>query len=195
MDIKEIQEIAKKRLAEKNDAYHKGVEYYKEQVELHRKDHKYGQQYSGILYENIKAYLQRLRDTDKPITMAGLIRASGIGRTRFNEIAAGGADYDLYAFMDNYDCTDVFEYDGMPCCKVDGRLIILLPMSEIIEQVILMKEEETETRLYETGRVGDIFALKAKHGWVEEEKAPHTLNQTLVIASETDARKALEMLK
>lgn len=193
--MKEYQKENKERLARANEAYKKGIEYYREQAESHRKQKKYGQDFSWTLYRRIREYLEGLMADDKPITMAGLILASGVNKKNWYRLKDGDFDYDLYLFMDSHDCSDVYECDSMPCCDVDGERIILLPMSEIIEKAILLKEEETETRLYEKGRVGDIFALKAKHGWVEEEKAPHTLNQTLVIASETDARKALEMLK
>lgn len=193
--MKEYQRINKERLAKANEAYKKGIEYYKEQAESHRKQRKYGQDFSFTLYRRIKEYLERLEDNGKPITIAGLILASGMTQKSWYELKNGEYDHDLYLFMDTHDCSEVYEYDSMPCCDVDGERILLVPMSEIIEKAVLLKEEETETRLYEKGRVGDIFALKAKHGWVEEEKAPHTVNQTLVIASETDARKALEMLK
>ena len=38
-------------------------------------------------------------------------------------------------------------------------------------------------------------ALKAQHGWQEEEQQARTVNQTLIIADENQARKAIEMLK
>ena len=59
---------------------------------------------------------------------------------------------------------------------------------------MLAVEEQTEERLYSKGRVGDIFSLKAVHGW-QEDQAPQTVNQTLVIATEEQARKAIDLLK
>lgn len=59
---------------------------------------------------------------------------------------------------------------------------------------MLAIEAQTEERLYSKGRVGDIFSLKAVHGW-KEDTAPQTVNQTLVIASEEQARQAINLLK
>ena len=73
-----------------------------------------------------------------------------------------------------------------------GRGVYLLRICVIIP--VPPVEEQTEERLYSKGRVGDIFALKAVHGW-EEEQSPHTVNQTLVIATEEQAREAIKMLK
>ena len=59
---------------------------------------------------------------------------------------------------------------------------------------MLAVEEQTEERLYSKGRVGDIFSLKAVHGW-QEDNTPQTVNQTLVIASPEEAERAIKMLK
>ena len=185
-----------KELAEKNRAYSIGKEYYKEQVMRHRKEKKYTQDFAWVLYRRIKKYLDGLEVDGKPITMAGLILASGMPKKSWYELANGIRDQELFEFMDLHDCSEVYEYDSMPCCDVDGNRIILLPFSEIIEKAVLLKEEQTETRLYENGRVGDIFALKAKHGWIEEEKAVSAVtNQTLIIASPKEAEEAIKMLK
>lgn len=181
--------------AEKQRDYSKGMEYYKNLVHEARAKKKYRQDFSWVLYRRIKAYLERLENDGKPITTAGLILASGASRMSWYMLARGDYDTELYAYMDENDCSEVYEYDSMPCCDVDGERVILLPFSEIIEKAVLLQEEETETRLYESGRVGDIFALKAKHGWIEEEKAPHTVNQTLVIASPKEAEEAIKLLK
>ena len=178
-----------------NEAYSKGVEFYKEQVELRRSRKKYGQEFSFTLYTRLRDYINERKDSGKPMTRAGMILASGVTERPFQRLASGEFDYDLLAYMDFHDCSNVYDYDGMPCCDVDGKPLLLVPMSEIIERAVLMKEEEIETRMYETGRVGEIFALKSQHGWIEAEKAPQTVNNTLIIASETDARKAVELLK
>lgn len=180
-------------LAEKNRLYSESIEYYKEIAEKHRKEKKYTQDFSFVLYKRIKNYFERL--DDKPITNAGLILASGMTKHAWENARRGDYDHDLYVYMDNHDCSDVFMYDNMPCVDMDGEYILLVPLSEIIENALLRKEDETETRLYQNGRVGDIFALKAKHGWIEEEKAPHTVNQTLVIASPSEAQEAIKLLK
>ena len=68
-------------------------------------------------------------------------------------------------------------------------------LSEIVEKAYLRLQEQIEERLYEKGRVGDIFALKSKHGWNDSGDTPHTVNQTLVIATEEQARRAIECLE
>ena len=75
-----------------------------------------------------------------------------------------------------------------------GGVVLLIPYSLIIQKALLMIAEQTEERLYSNGRVGDIFALKAQHGW-QEEQSPQTVNQTLVIATEEQAREAIKLLK
>lgn len=179
-------------------AYSQGVEYYKKQVELHRKEKKYGQEFSFILYERIQKYLKNLEDDGKPITIAGIIRCSGMTRPEFYKLKNGEYDYDLYAYMDSQGITldDAEWYDGMPIYNDGVKNVLLIPMSELIEKIILMQEEEIETRLYEKGRVGDMFALKAKHQWIEEEKAPRVHNQfNFQIASIDEANEAIKLLK
>ena len=108
----------------------------------------------------------------------------------------GNFDHELFAYMDIHGIEEPEDYvDGIPHCRVGGKDVLLIPFSEIIEKALLMHENETETRLYEKGRVGDIFSLKAQHNWQEEDKKPHTVNQTLVIADSEQARKAIELLK
>lgn len=186
------------KVVESNKAYSEGVAYYKKQVELHRKEKKYGQEFSFILYERIKNYFAELESNDKPMTIAGIIRASGLNKVSFYQLKNGDFDYDLYAYMDSKGITfdDAEYYDGMPCYNDGVNTVLLIPLSELIEKIILMQEEEIETRLYEKGRVGDMFALKAKHSWIEEEKAPQVLNQkNIYIASLDEASEAIKLLK
>ena len=73
-------------------------------------------------------------------------------------------------------------------------MVWLIAFGELIEKGELLLEAETERRLYKSGKVTDIFALKSLHNW-KEEQSPQTVNQTLVIASAEQARKAIELLK
>lgn len=174
------------------------ITHYKELVEKRRKARKYTQEDLYTIYNNIKAYFKRQRDEERPLTIAGLILAANVSEATWYEMLSGDYDYRLEQYTDihniNIDTVTTF-YDGMPCISdPQGNTILLVYHSEICKKALLMKEEETEERLYEKGRVGDIFALKSKHGW-QEDNSPHTVNQTLVIASEAQARKAIEMLK
>ena len=182
-------------LIEESKDYKRSVEYYKEMIRKYQSNAKYKQDFSWELYTRLAGYIQAMRESGRPITSAGLILASGMSKGSWVKMCHGEMDHQLMIYMDMHDCTEVYDYDGMPCCDVDGKRVILLPMSEILEKIYLIKEDEVETRLYEKGRVADIFALKAGHGWIEEEKAPHTVNQTLVIASPKEAEEAIKLLK
>ena len=94
------------------------------------------------------------------------------------------------------DVADVPEnIDGIPyITEDDGHIVMLITYGAVIQKAVLCKEAQTEERLYDKGRVGDIFSLKALHGW-KEDASPSTVNQTLVIASEEQARKAIDLLK
>lgn len=170
---------------------------FKEIAEKRRKNYKYKQEFTLSLYDNIKAYMAKKHEDGSPLTISGLILACGIPKQSWQDLRNGNYDHALYMYCEyhNIDLDNgTFEqYDGMPIhADEDGNKVLLVPISQIVERALLMQEEETETRLYEKGRVGDIFSLKAKHGWQEEQKV--TNNNTLVIASETDARKALKLL-
>ena len=181
-------------LKQLNIDYSKGIDYYKGLVEQRRKNRKVGQEQAFQIYNKVKSYIA---ENNGPITISGMILASDLTKSQWTELKEGAADYDLFAFADakGIDINSCDTYDGMPYTKYKGEDILLLPFSELIEKFYLMHEDELEKRLYEKGRSGDIFALKAKHKWIEEEKAPQTVNQTLVIASPDEAKKALELLK
>lgn len=185
----------KQSLHDANKARSEGIKYYKEMAQRRKEKLKYDQVFCLKLYQRTKAYLESLKVTGKPITMAGLILASGMSQRSWKEAANGDMDHQLEIYLDTHEITEVYEYDLMPCADTEDGQVLLVPMSAVIEKAVLLKEDETETRLYENGRVGDIFALKAKHGWIEEEKAPHTVNQTLVIASPKEAEEAIKLLK
>lgn len=170
---------------------------YKEMAEKRRLARPYNQEFAYGLYCKLTDYIKSKRGDSLPLTISGMVLASGVPKSTFNVLREGQYDYALYMYCDYHnvdlDGGDFEEIDGMPLyVDEDGKKILLVPISEIIRRALLMQEEETETRLYEKGRVGDIFSLKAKHGWQEEQKV--TNNNTLVIASETDARKALKLL-
>lgn len=112
-------------------------------------------------------------------------------------MSKGDYDYRLTQYLQAYniDIDNVSYYDGMPYIKdSEDNVILLIHYSEIVQKALLMQEQEIEERLYMKGRVGDIFALKSQHGW-KEDATPQTVNQTLVIATEEQARRAIELLK
>lgn len=63
--------------------------------------------------------------------------------------------------------------------------------SKIHEKARLLVQEQAEKRLYIRGSVADIFTLKSKYGWQEENRTVHRLE----IATSEEARQALNELK
>lgn len=183
--VKEQQEVAEH------------INAIKELTNQLKKQKKYKQADLYRIYNNLKEYAERQRQEDRPLTVSGLILASGVSKATWYEMAKGDYDYRLTQYMEAYsiDIDNVSYYDNIPYIEdIENNIILLIPYSEIIQKALLMQEEQTEERLYKNGRVGDIFALKSQHGW-KEDATPQTVNQTLVIATEEQARKAIELLK
>ena len=177
------------------------VARYKEIAEKVRQSRRYKQEDVIEVSRRLNEYIERQREEDRPLTVAGMIRASGIGKTSWYEILRGDYDYQLYQLIETYnidtETIDSIE-DNVPVVFVEingkEKEIMLIEWSRLLKKGMLAIEEQTEERLYNKGRVGDIFALKAVHDW-KEEASPQTVNQTLVIATEEQARKAIELLK
>lgn len=180
-----------------NKQFGEEVAAYKEAAEKIRRAKKYKQEDLATIYKRIMDYIADKREQDKPITVSGMILASGISRATWYEMLAGDYDYKLYQYIDTHNIDEMqkLDVDGMEAVtNSEGEVVLLICYSEILQKAMLMLEEQTEERLYKSGRVGDIFSLKAIHGW-REEQSPQTVNQTLVIATEEQAREAIKLLK
>lgn len=174
------------------------VRRYKEIAEKMRQSRKFKQEEVYNVYKRLNEYIERQREEDRPLTVAGMVNSTGMSKGTWYEMAAGDYDYQLPQLIDTYELEPTIEIDGLPAtiCEINGekRTILLIPWSFLTEKAMLAIEEQTEERLYSKGRVGEIFALKAVHGW-REEPSPQTVNQTLVIASPEQARDAIKALK
>ena len=180
-----------------NKQFGEEVAAYKEVAEKIRRAKKYKQEDLAAIYKRITDYVADKREQDKPITVSGMILASGISRATWYEMLAGDYDYRLYQYIDTHNIDEMqkLDVDGMEAViNSEGEVVLLNCYSEILQKAMLMLEEQTEERLYKSGRAGDIFSLKAIHGW-REEQSPQTVNQTLVIATEEQAREAIKLLK
>ena len=180
-----------------NKQFGEEVAAYKEAAEKIRRAKKYKQEDLATIYKRIMDYIADKREQDKPITVSGMILASGISRATWYEMLSGDYDYRLYQYIDTHNIDEMqrLDVDGMEAViNSEGEVVLLNCYSEILQKAMLMLEEQTEERLYKSGRVGDIFSLKAIHGW-REEQSPQTVNQTLVIATEEQAREAIKLLK
>ena len=189
-------------LANISKAVSEDIAIYKEIAEKVRQGRKYKQEDVAVIYDRLNAYIENQREEYRPLTVSGMIKASGISKSTWYEMLGGDYDYQLYQLIDTYDIdttrTDG-EVDTIPATIVEinghERDVLLITWSEMLQKAMLAIEEQTEERLYEKGRVGDIFSLKAIHGW-QEDNGPQTVHnhQTLIIG-ESDARKAIEALE
>lgn len=173
---------------------------YKEIAEKVRRNKKYRQEEVLTVYNRLNAYIERQNKEDRPLTVSGMIKASGINKSTWYDMLGGEHDYMLYQLIDTYniDISKAHNIDNIPAITVNidnnNVDILLITWRELLEKAMLSIEEQTEERLYSKGRVGDIFALKAVHDW-KEEASPQTVNQTLVLASPEQAREAINLLK
>ena len=187
-----------KAFTEASKAYSEHVSYYKKLAEERRKASPYRQEEAINLYARLQQYIADKEEEEKPITVSGLILAARCSSSTWYTMQSGDYDYRLYEYIDinNINMDNITEFiDGIPVfTDSQGQKIMLITYSAIVQKALLQLQEQTETRLYEKGRVGDIFALKAQHGW-QEDSTPQTVNQTLVIASPEEAERAIKMLK
>lgn len=185
-----------KWLAEYSKRESEDIGKYKEAAERRRKKRKYRQEDLIGIIQRVNAYIQEQRDSDRPFTVSGMIRAAQVSKSSWYEMLAGEYDYRLIEYCDHHN----IDLDSIPTgatttiTDAEGNEVVLITYAEALQKAMLAVEEQTEERLYSKGRVGDIFSLKAVHGW-QEDQAPQTVNQTLVIATEEQARKAIDLLK
>lgn len=179
-------------------AYKEHIDSFKRMAEERRRACKFKQESALEIYNNVKTYISERTEQGRPLTISGLILASGVSTDTYYKMSSGEYDYRLLEYTDMYniDVDSITKtIDGIPVyVDSNGSDILLIAFSQIFQKALLLIAEQTEERLYQKGRVGDIFALKAQHGW-QEEQSPQTVNQTLVIATEEQAREAIKMLK
>ena len=185
------------RIQALNKAYKEEIDGYKAFAEKRRESVKVKQEDACEYLNRLLTYIEECSKEEKPISRAGIILTLGVSRDTYDRMKVGELDYRLeeYICINSIREEDASINDmGIPYVKQGDKDVLLIPYSQIIEKAELILERETEERLYKSGRVGDIFSLKALHGW-KEDNSPHTVNQTLVLASPEQARKAIELLK
>lgn len=184
-----------------NNRFKKEIDSYKQYCQNRRKNRVYTQERVTSLYDNLCRYIEEQQEQEKPLTVAGAILAAGIDNSIWYRMKDGHYDYRLDEFLDvngiDLDEAPVDEA-GLKYCTVDGQKVLLTEYSEIIKRYMLLLQEQAEQRLYSKGgKVTDIFALKALHGWQDSPQVVHD-NRTLnidLIASPEEARMAMERLK
>ncbi len=183
-----------------NRQFKEELDGYKEFARKRREYKTARQEECGEYYKRLVTYIEECKDKEEPITRADIILRMGIGKDTYYNMKNGNLDYRLIEYIDTHNISEADIYinrDSLPVTMIDNREILLIPFSELIEKGELLLEAEAERRLYTSSKVGDIFTLKALHGWRDDSgTAQHigTVNQ-LVIASESEARRAIELLK
>lgn len=175
------------------------VAAYKEQAEKRRKGRKYKQEDLTGIIQRLNDYIDDQTAEDRPLTIAGMIRAAGVSKSTWYEMIGGDYDYLLFQYADYHSIPieriNDANGDTIPTfTDEEEREILLIPYSEALQKAVLRVEEQTEERLYSKGRVGDIFSLKAVHGW-QEDSQPQSVTNNLVIASPEQAKRAIDLLK
>ncbi len=91
----------------------------------------------------------------------------------------------IYECEQNQDLLKYFNF------LYDNGDIEQLYFSTIYEKARMLTENQAEKRLYIRGSVADIFTLKSKYGWQEQQTTVHRVE----IATSEEAKQALEELK
>lgn len=90
----------------------------------------------------------------------------------------------LYDYDNRADLVSYMQY------LYDNTDINAILYSTIYQKARLMVQEQAEKRLYIRGSVADIFTLKSKYGWQEQQTTVHRLE----IATPEQAKRALQEL-
>ena len=178
--------------------YHEEIDGYQKFATARRNMRKYTQEGLYEIYKSICEYVEETSAKGKPLTVAGLMLASGTNKDFMSKARNGDYDYLLeeYIVLNSIDDADVEIVDGLPCHVTSDSIVALIPCSDVINRALLLVQQRLEENCYTNkgNPVGSIFALKAQFKWREDDTPQHVVNQ-LVIADLEQAQKALEMLK
>ena len=184
-----------------NERFRQEINTYKQYAENRRRSRTYKQEQMTVLYESLCEYIKQRQEQEKPLTVAGAILATGIDDTMWYSMRNGDLDYRLDEFLDlhgiSLDDAPVDEA-GMKYCIVDGEKVLLIEFSALIKRYMLLLQAQAEERLYsKSGKVTDIFALKALHGWQDSSQQTVYDNRTLnlnMVAPLEEAQAAMKRL-
>ena len=174
------------------------IAHYKEVAAQIAKVTKYGQEYALTLKDRLEEYIEEQELQHKPLTVAGMIRASGLSRDTYDRYRDGEADHMLYAFMDANGIS--YEHEDELLTLPDGREVLLVRLGTLIKQAELYIQEQREAACSSNrgNPAGNIFLLKAQQGFRDQpEDSRTTNNNTLIlnnVASLSEAKDALNLL-
>ena len=73
---------------------------YKEIAERVRQNKKYKQEEVLGVYNRLNAYIEKQNQEDRPLTVSGMIKASGVNKTTWYDMLGGQHDFMLYQLID-----------------------------------------------------------------------------------------------
>ena len=211
---KEYADRARKSIQQKTERIHAQEEKRKEERRQGRKpkytsSKAFAYKLAEYFVKCNRTVIDEAKSKTEPYTLTGIQIALGLAGSSYQSYKRGEKNYiidehtaftgdkwieknikeDEKAFI--YDCeqdTDIQAYFQLIYDETDISAIYFDSLLEKARQIVA---EQAEQRLYINGRVADIFTMKAKHGWQEENRTVHRLE----IATEDQARKALEDLR
>ena len=158
---------------------------------------------SDIAAARLAAYICNMRRKETPLTETGLIVALGVSydvfkayangeRNHLQQINATGRedntkiDIEIQQLLNDPDIKAVFDY-----LYSDENNDISAPyLSDVIQKARLLVTLEREERLAKSGRVGDIFTMKAREHW--QDGSEHKTNVLQITTR--NATEALQLL-
>lgn len=185
-------------LIEANKSREDRAAHYKEIARQQEKVIRYGQPFARTLLDNLSDYITEQRNNRRPLTIAGMVRASGLGEHTYYRYKRGEADHLLYAYMDDNDIS--LDMEGQEITTESGEQVLLVRLSQIIKNAELAIQEQLEENCYTNkgNPAGSIFGLKARYDWQDQPQETRTTNNnTLVlnnVASLDEAKEALKRL-
>lgn len=180
-----------------NEAKADQVARYKEIAEQRAGVIKYGQEYAQTLWDNLNEYIEDRQAQHRPITKAGLAKASGMSYDTYLKYRKGEADHLLYEFMELHDIS--FDHEGEQLTLPDGQSVLLLRLSDIVKMGELALQEQLEENCYvnKGNPLGSIAGMRNYFDWQENPTGQTTHNNTLVlnnVATLSEAKESLKLL-
>lgn len=135
-----------------------------------------------LLAYRLATYIENCRDSETPLTETGLIVALGIDKETFHNIEDGKREYcvhcqsretekdiqlqiEKYKQVENIQPTFNYLIDNYNNNLIDPNDKDALLLSTPCKKARLLVTLEREERLAKSGKVGDIFTMKAREGW------------------------------
>ena len=148
-----------------------------------------------LIAYRLAEYIEQCRQQERPLTETGLCVALGIDDTTMKGYADGSKDYIPAADLPAREPTDqinkqLTNYSNILNIQDTFNYLIgnhtqntidlfdknALPLSEPIKKARQLVSLEREERLAKSGKVGDIFTMKAREGWQDTtERHEHVL--------------------